>query len=205
VQGCLFQNVSLLPSPHQHGPARLSNKTTGGAGFIRTAVIVVPSDARMPQSTFEDCYTPAVVYASGEDETSRRVDPAKHPRPWRNLFVSLILHESKFVRNMYGVYADGFQVIVSNCSFAASTVSGVKVSGAPCLVINGSKLHGASVSVQRASDPGVGEFSFCRMGWFPFWQNVEVQAPNVPTAGNVEIIHNISERVADMLDSPVSV
>ena len=206
VLGCRFSNVSLLPraTGQQGSTANKSRTNEVVSAFDRTAVIVTAADARVAQSTFEDCYTPAVVYASsGEYEDLGRVySLGSATRRPRDAMVWLILHNSTFVRNMYGVYADGFQVIVSNCSFAASTVSGVKVSGAPCLVINGTKLHGASVAVQRARDAGV---SFCRMGWFPLWQNIEVQAPNVPTAGDVAIVHNNSERVADMLDSPVSV
>lgn len=213
VQGCMFKNVSLLPSA---GPLarwapwlREPRQVTDSAAFIRTAVIAAGANARVAQCTFVDCFTPAVVYAySGEMETIGRVySSGTANRGARDAVVSLVVHESAFVRNMYGVYADGFQVIVSNSSFTASSVSGVRVSGVPCLVMNGTKLHDAAVSVQRASNPGGTSFAFCRMGWFPLWLNDKVQASSdVPgTAKAAAALHNISGRLADKFDSAVSV
>jgi predicted outer membrane repeat protein len=207
VQGCMFKNLSLLPSasPLAHKPRQVADS----AAFIRTAVIAAGANARVVQCTFVDCFTPAVVYAySGEMETIGRVySVGTANRGTRDSVVSLVVHESAFVRNMYGVYADGFQVIVSSCSFVASSVSGVRVSGVPCLVMNGTKLHGAAVSVQRASNPGGTAFSFCRMGWFPLWLNDRVQgASDVPgMARAAAALHNISGQLTDSFDSAVSV
>jgi predicted outer membrane repeat protein len=213
VQGCMFKDVSLLPPA---GPlARWApwlgkaRQAADSAAFIRTAVIAAGANARVLQCTFVDCFTPAAVYAySGEMETiGRTYSMGTANRGARDAVVSLVVHASAFVRNMYGVYADGFQVIVSNCSFTASSVSGVRVSGVPCLIVNGTKLHGAAVSVQRASNPGGTAFSFCRMGWFPLWLNDRVQAASdVPgTARVAAALHNISGRLADSFDSAVSV
>jgi len=211
VQGCLFKNVSLLPSASQPGStANMSRQTTGTAPFIRTAVVAAGADCRVAYSVFEDCYTPAAVYAfSGEKETLGRVyGVGTANRGSRNAVVSLVLHESKFLRNMYGVYANGFQVIVSSCIFTNSSVSGMDISGVPCLVVNGTMLRGAAISVQRASNPGGTAFSFCRMGWFPRWLNDKVQdaASIVPvTARAAAVRHNISGQLTDAFDAAVSV
>lgn len=120
--------------------------------------------------------------------------------------MSQLLHASSFVRNMYGVYADGFQVIVSDCNFTGSSLFGVHVSGVPCLVMNGTVLQDAPLSVQRASNPGGAAFSFCRMGWFPLWLSDSPQAAVVPVAAaSVASLHNIAGQLADTFDPPVSV
>lgn len=212
VQGCMFRNISLLRGTGSQGrsPNESQQSPYGGAVFTRTAVIAAGADARMAQATFEDCFTPAVVYAfSGEKETFGRVySSGTANRGPRSPFVSLVLDKSTFKRNMYGVYADGFQMIVSNCSLTASIVSGMRVSGVPCLVVNGTKLHGASISVQRANNPGGTAFSFCRSGRFPLWLNdrvggAELDVPVV--AGSAAAPHSISERLTDTFDSAVSV
>lgn len=211
VQGCLFKNVSLLPSASQAGSsASTSWQMAGAAPFIRTAVVAAGADCRVAYSVFEDCYTPAAVYAfSGERDTLGLVyGVGTANRGSRNSVVSLVLHESKFLRNMYAVYADGFQVVVSNCSFTNGSVSGMDISGVPCLVVNGTMLRGAAVSVQRASNPGGTAFSFCRMGWFPLWLNDKVQdaGSQVPVAARATAVqHNISGQLADTFDAAVSV
>jgi predicted outer membrane repeat protein len=210
VESCMFRNISLNPAVVTQGgsSANKSRRVSTPAAFIRTAVIAAAADVRVVQSTFEDCYTPAVVYAfSGEKETLGQVySTGTANRGTRKATVSLVLHESTFVGNMYGVYADGFQVIISSCRFSASRMFGVHVSGVPCLVMNGTVLHDAAVSVQRASNPGGVAFAFCRMGWFPLWLSDSAQSADVPTAArDAAALHNITGQLADAFDSPVSV
>jgi predicted outer membrane repeat protein len=212
VQGCRFRDVSLLPFPIGRQGSLDDKSQAGqvGAAFVRTAVIVAAADARVAQCSFQDCYTPAVVYAySGEMETLGRVEQSGTAnRAARDATVSITLQESTFVGNMYGVYADGFQVQVFQCSFTASKLFGLHVSGMPCLVVAGTALHDAAVSVERASNPGGIAFSMCNMGWFPLWLNGKVpdgDAEAPVTARPAALLQNMSGAMADNFDSAVSV
>ena len=211
VQGCRFSNVSLLPraTGQQGSTADKSRTNEVGSAFDRTAVIVTAADARVAECTFEDCYTPAVVYAySGEKETlGLVVQMGTANRAARGPTVSITLAKNNFLRNVYGVYADGFQVQVFSCNFTASIMSGLHVSGVPCLVMARTVLYDAAVSVERASNPGGTAFSLCNKGWFPLWQNGEVGGGSeVPVkARSAALPHVMPGVLADTFDAAVSV
>lgn len=212
VRGCKFRNISLLPTHHNVPLVNASAQSADSVAFIRTAVIAAGADARLAQCTFEDCFTPAVVYAySGEKETLGQVySMGTANRSPRDPRVSLVLHQSDFRRNLHAVYADGFQVIVSECNFTDSAVAGMRISGVPCLVLNQTMLHNASLAIQRASNPGGVAFSFCRTGFFPLWLDAYVgsgpSSSQVPAAAAVAAAaYHITGELSDRFDAPVSV
>lgn len=76
VEYCLYRNISLDPVAvsQQGSSANKSAPASTSSAFVRTAVIAAGADARVVHSMFQDCYTPAVVYAfSGKMEALGRV------------------------------------------------------------------------------------------------------------------------------------
>jgi hypothetical protein len=201
VKGCMFRNISVLPTVNPLGA--LGNTSQQAAGSA--AVIAAGADTRVAQSTFEECFTPAVVYAFSKKWQKAGAQSSTIGNQYNTrAVVSLVLYEASFAGNVYGVYANGYQVIISGCNFTASNMSGVQVSEVPSLVMNMTALQAASVSVQRASTA----FGLSLALWFPLWMdaNVEGAGLNVPiNTRDAAVLQKTSSKWVGTFDEAVSV
>jgi predicted outer membrane repeat protein len=164
VRSCRFANITVLGVTADGLPAE-----HGALAHEGTAVVVAAAHARVAHCSFRRCFTPAVVFAySGDTEMLGRVGTyGSFNRGNREDSVSLLLFNTTLAGNVNGVFAAGYQVIISDSKLSESRVAGVHISAVPCLVINNTVFDGAAIDVERASNPGGVAFSFCRNGWFP--------------------------------------
>jgi hypothetical protein len=160
IVSCVFTNISTLPGKD----ANFSSTRL----HPQTAVVAAGSEVAIRSSQFIDCYTSCAVMAySGSKEVLGQVySQGTANRGDRPTIVTAVVDECTFNGNVYGVFADSFQVHVLRSSFNNSIVEGIHVSGVSCLVVNGTNLVSAPVAIQRASNPGGTEFGLCIGGNF---------------------------------------
>jgi predicted outer membrane repeat protein len=165
VLSCRFENISVLGVAAAGGlPAE-----HGALAHEGTAVVVAAAHARVAHCSFMRCFTPAVVYAySGDEEMLGTVETyGSANRGNRQDSVNLVFYNTSLVGNIIGVFAAGYQVIITDSSLSDSRVAGVRISAVPCLVISNTVFDGTAMDIERASNPGGVAFSFCRHGRFP--------------------------------------
>lgn len=114
------------------------------------------------------CFTTAAVYAySGKAEVLGCIySMGTANRMPKKPFVSAVAKGSLLSDNGYGIFADGFDVVIAESRFSYSLLTGIRVSGVSCLVVNATALTSAAARIERASNPGGEDTAICSGGWF---------------------------------------